>query len=593
MPDKIIRQLKKEYFETSILEELDILVKKHSYIVGLDGIRAFALLAVMAYHLNFSWAGGGFLGVDIFFVISGYLISDKILAAYKSKGSFCIREFWVGRVRRLFPAVCIMIITAMVWTALFKRSSLTVFLGDAIASLFNVSNWWFIFHKLSYFDSFTSSPLKHLWSLAIEEQFYLIWPLILILGAKFLKKKKMLAGFIFLLALVSAVLMGILYIPGEDPSRVYYGTDTRAFELLIGSLLAVLYPVSRNSAERFCLKKIKILNIAGIVVLAILVFNIIFASRYNDFLYRGGMLLNGISAAILIICTACKKSWLDHIFTWKPLCWIGKRSYGIYLWHYPIIILSTPLYEIGHEKYWRIGLQLAAIIIAAQLSYHFIEKPIRKLGFKEFFKGHLYRNGIFTVLITLTAVVVTVAVVMSKNERLTDDRKTVLTETASSNETQSVESNDKILAIGDSIMLDIAESLTGKYDNIIIDANVGRQMSQAASLVSGYTEFNNSDKAVIIELGTNGYFTDYQINSILDAFPKSKIYLINVCVPREWESDVNKALQKKAEERNNVVLIDWYSASVNHSEYFASDGVHLQPAGIKALTSLIEQALSR
>lgn len=599
--------------------------QNHRYIAGLDGLRAFAVLAVIAYHFNFSWARGGFLGVDIFFVISGYLITSNILALQESEFNFSFREFWIRRIRRLLPAAYIMIIAVFVWTMIFKSEMATTLKGDASSSIMYVSNWWFIFHKLSYFNSFgLPSPLKNLWSLAIEEQFYIVWPIVLITGLKFFKKRAKFSNIVFIAALCSAVLMAILYKPGEDPSRVYYGTDTRAFELLIGSWLAIIYPMKRLSSKK-SIKQRSMLNITSTIAFTIFIISAIFMNEYQAFLYRGGMLLISLNAAILIACVCHPSSYLGHLLSWKPLNWLGKRSYGIYLWHYPIIVLSTPVYEMGNPTYCRMGLQLAATLIIAEISYRFIEVPIRQNGFRGVFKRDLLINavnwrrltfarGISIMLIIPLVIVLLTACIRSvykdkqqvakakssPNEILINNAEQTSTSKISepsSNEKSEVSSistgnsYNKVLAIGDSVMLDIASSLNKKYTNITIDGKVGRQLSQADELAPAYAAFNDANNAVIIELGTNGYFTDRQIDSLLNSFSKAHIYLVNTRVPRQWEKEVNETLSKKAKESKNVTLIDWHSAAITHLEYFEPDGVHLKPKGVEALTSLIDQAL--
>lgn len=606
-------------------------INNNGYITGLDGLRAFAVLIVIAYHFSFSWAGGGFLGVDIFFVISGYLITSKVLSVQENKQSFKFKEFWSSRIRRLFPAVFVMIITTFILVILFKPNLLINILGDGVSSIFYVSNWWFIFHKLSYFDSFGSpSPFKNLWSLSIEVQFYILWPSILIIGHKILKKRDKLAKMIFVLALLSAMLMGILYKPGIDPSRIYYGTDTRAFELLIGSWLAIICPmktfiVRRSFSRKNSNKQKKMLNITGRVSLTIFILCVVFVNEYNTFLYRGGLFLISLNAAILIACVCNPDSYLRHIFSWKPLTWIGKRSYGIYLWHYPIIVLSTPIYEIGNPSYLRVGLQLIIIFIVANLSYNYIEIPIQKYGFQEFIKNIRFKNITnrkkrYLVRRASVAVIILITMIMTINinnvlkvKEKTEISETTQTEVVLTNKEKSSVTDNKeessvtydleinsstennsyqeILAIGDSIMLDISSALSDKYDNITIDGKVGRQMSQANELVNTYAEFNNPNKAVIIELGSNGYFTDKEIDNLLDSFSAAQVYLVNVRVPRSWEGDVNKTLKRKAEERDNVTLINWYSTAIDHPEFFTEDGVHLEPKGIEALVSIIDTAI--
>jgi peptidoglycan/LPS O-acetylase OafA/YrhL len=599
-------------------------MQNRQYITGLDGLRAFAILAVIAYHFGFSWAVGGFLGVDLFFVISGYLITSKILALLDSELDFSLGEFWIKRARRLLPAAYTMIASTFMYVSIFNRKMITTVLWDGLSSIIHASNWWFIFHEVSYFDSFGSpSPLKNLWSLAIEEQFYLVWPIVLIIGLKIFKKRTRFANIVFIGVLCSAILMGTLYSPGQDPSRVYYGTDTRAFELLIGSWMAIIYPMKKLSYQKFTIKKSKTLNITSMIALTIFILSIIFMNEYQPFLYRGGMLLLSLNASILTACICNPNSYLGRLLSWKPLSWVGKRSYGIYLWHYPIIVLSTPVYEIGHQPIWRICMQLVITLIIAELSYFFIETPIQKYGFRRFFRNCLlignFNAGklslskmIVTVMIPLVFVVAIVgSTITAKDEQQekkveTSQPEITIDITEQPSISKDIDTNkekeastqipsksyEEILAIGDSVMLDIAPSLYEIYPNITIDGKVGRQLYQAIELIPTYADFNNPNNAVIIELGSNAFFTNEQIDELLNSFEKAHIYLVNVRVPRQWEKQVNNALSKKANERNNVTLIDWYSASIDHPEYFVSDGVHLQPSGIEALTALIEHALN-
>lgn len=610
------------------------------YITALDGLRAFAVLAVMAYHFSFSWAGGGFLGVDIFFVISGYLITSNLLVLQERELNFNYSKFWIRRIRRLLPAAYVMILAVFVWTMIVNPKLAETLKGDIASSVFYTSNWWFIFHKLSYFDSFgTPSPFKNLWSLAVEGQFYIVWPIVLVAGLKVFKKRGKLSNAVFIIALCSALLMGILYKPGEDPSRVYYGTDTRVFELLIGGWLAIIYPKLKLLSLRKSSRQSDTLNIISIITFAIFIICVIYVNEYQTFIYRGGMLFFSLNAAILIACICHPSSYLGYLFSWKPLSWLGKRSYGIYLWHYPIIVLSTPVYEMGSPAYWRVSLQLVIILSIAEISYRFIEMPIRKNGFRRTFRKCLsiavfnprrltWAKRISTItIIALTIVSFTACVESvhkaklqaekaessqtkivvnnegqppaSENSEVSSKEKSENPELSSSKKNETSippmsisKSYNKVLAVGDSIMLDIAPELNKKYTNLTIDAKVGRQLSQAIELTSAYAAFNNENNAVIIELGTNGYFTDHQIDSLLDSFSKAHIYLVNIRVPRRWEKEVNEALNKKAKERENVTLIDWYSTAINHTEYFTPDGVHLEAKGVDALVALIDRALT-
>lgn len=615
----------------------------HRYIPGLDGIRALAVLAVIAYHFNFRWASGGFLGVDIFFVLSGYLITSTILPMKGNQLTVSLRRFWIGRFRRLVPAAYVMIMTTFVWVMFFHKELLNTMRGDALSSLFYSSNWWFIYHKLSYFDSFGSpSPLKNLWSLAIEEQFYVIWPIVLMIGLALFKKQSKFSTIIFIGAICSAILMAILYQPGSDPSRIYYGTDTRSFELLIGCWLAFVWPMKRLSTKKLSTKHVYELNSIGVITFSIFIVSILFVDEYQAFLYRGGMFLFCLNAALLIACVCHPASFLGKLLAWKPLRWIGSRSYGIYLWHYPIIVLGTPVHEIGNPVYWRVTIQLLLILLLAELSYRFIEMPIRKKGFRLYFRQYLIihpnkwrdfsiARKIATAVIPLFLLVFFTGITGVVGEAPQDtkesyptnikinggqhasakDQDTVEQDSTDEQVESPVDNNEatsktekddvsdiakkgpykELLAIGDSVMIDIATSLHTLYPNITIDGKIGRQVSQAVKLIPSYARFNQPDKAIIIQLGTNGYFTNDQIDTLLGAFSQAEIYLVNTRVPRPWEAKVNNALANKAQERENITLIDWHSTALNHPEYFAPDGVHLEPKGVEALSSLIQQAI--
>ncbi len=345
-----------------------------SYIPSLDGIRAVAVLAVIFYHLGYGWAQGGLLGVDVFFVLSGYLITDLLLAEYKRNGFIQLRTFWLRRARRLLPALFVMLFVILGWVTLFNQAQLPQVRNDLLPAIFYYSNWWFIFEHVSYFAKFgPPSPLGHLWSLAIEEQFYLIWPLVIIFVLKITKSKKYLGIITFLGIIASACEMAVLYQPYIDPTRLYDGTDTRAFALLLGALLAIYRPrdkkitVSKNSSL--------MANTIGIASLAGLLCMFWQTDEYSGFLYQGGMLLASILSLIIIVIAIVPDTYLNRFLSTPVLKWIGQRSYGIYIWHYPIITLTTP-YNSPPDLI-RSLFQIAASFTCAALSWKYIEQPVR------------------------------------------------------------------------------------------------------------------------------------------------------------------------------------------------------------------------
>ncbi|QNR67396.1 acetyltransferase [Paenibacillus peoriae] len=358
------------------------LSSQRRYMPGLDGLRALAVIAVIVYHLNPDWLPGGLLGVGVFFTLSGYLITDILVSQWDTYHSFKMKDFWLRRARRLLPAMLTVVAVIVLCSLLFDPSRLTALRGDVPAALVYMSNWWFIFHQVSYFESFgPPSPLGHLWSLAVEEQFYILWPLLLALGLKFMPKRIVLAGWVTCLALISVLLMAVIYVPGSDPSRVYYGTDTRGFALLIGAALALVWP-SGKLKEQASAKARMLLDSIGAISLLLLCHWAWASNEYDPSLYRGGLLGIALVTAIVVAALAHPVSHLGRLLGTKPLRWIGARSYGLYLWHVPVITLTTPQIDTDGVHVLRIILQLLATVLLASLSFKYIEEPIRHAGFR-------------------------------------------------------------------------------------------------------------------------------------------------------------------------------------------------------------------
>ncbi|HEY3982070.1 MAG TPA: acyltransferase family protein [Streptosporangiaceae bacterium] len=361
------------------------------YLPGLDGLRALAVLAVLAYHLGLGWAPGGLLGVGVFFTLSGYLITDLLLGQFARTGSLQLLDFWFRRARRLLPALFVMLAVVVAWVALLQRTQLAGLRGPVGAAAVYVSNWYLIGQHTSYFARFgPPSPLGHLWSLAVEEQFYLVWPWLLLLGLALVRPRRGagsraatgtgaagrygLAVVALILAGASAAAMTMLYHPGYDPTRVYDGTDTRAFALLIGAALAFAWPTHQprrdvSAVSRWSLDGV---GLVGLLVIAALVWR---TNEYSPFMYRGGLVVLSLATVLVLAAVAAPAGRLGQLLGAAPLRWIGVRSYGIYLWHFPIIALTTPAG--GRDPASRAALQVAATIAVAALSWHFVEEPIR------------------------------------------------------------------------------------------------------------------------------------------------------------------------------------------------------------------------
>lgn len=623
------------------------------YMPGLDGLRALAVLAVIAYHLNLPWAPGGLLGVCVFFVLSGYLITDILAAQWQSCGEINLKEFWLARARRLLPALFVMLGGVIVWLSLFDPGRLSSLWNDVVAAVFYYSNWWLIFHQVSYFESFgPPSPLGHLWSLAVEEQFYLIWPLLLGLGLCCIPRRRRLIGLIIALAFASAAAMAIIYQPGLDPSRVYYGTDTRAFALLIGAALALVWPSRKLSADLSRRHRI-ILDAAGGAALLAVLFMFWQSNQYQTSLYYGGLFLFSLFAAVLVAVLAHPASRLGRILGAQPLRWLGVCSYGIYLWHYPVIVLTSPELNTGGLNIALAVLQTVLCIILAAFSWYFIEKPIRYGTWKKYLEqlGHAVRRrprllgsqGKVTVTNTVLIFAVFMLVVSgcsmishaqqqgltpqqagktepnTKTEQVNKAGQTANAEpTTKPAGTEAPEGNvngtetpgaagaiqpDKdqnevfsgegITAIGDSVMVEVGPELKKLFPGIVVDGKIGRQMYQAPQIIKNMQEQGVLGNTVIIELGANGAFTQKQFADILEVLGSNRqIVIINTRVPKPWESVVNQLLAQAAADAPNIKLVDWYSASSGHNEYFYADGVHLKEAGVQAYAALVANALA-
>ena len=608
---------------------------KSKYLPSIDSLRALAVLAVIIYHVDVNYLPGGFLGVDLFFVLSGYLISSLIIKEYRKTGSLNLYNFYIRRARRLLPAVYFMITVGLVVMVLFNEVLLRKSHLDAIFGYIYSSNWWYIFHKLDYFDSFgAQSPFKHLWSLAIEEQFYMIFPLLFLLVNRKKKSKdgtyKLNKNFLYVvlgLILVSLI-AHILLFDINNISRIYFGTDTRAFSLLVGVVGAILYPMERLHAK-VTPQQNMIYSVVSLVSIATLITVMIYTSEYNTLLYRGGFLLVAILGLIVIISSGKQHTLMSRLLSFKPIVFIGKISYSLYLWHFPVLVLTTPVSEIGNPNIIFVILRVILTFILATASYVFVETPIRKLGFKNYinviFKklkkrsrksrkiyagvvglvSILFLMGIFgkSVPFISTAFVKEMETnketqfVNNGNNKDNNQEKSSDSNKDNKDNKEDKNNSDKkyssVLVMGDSLTVDIGEKFQELYPGAVIDGKIGRQLYVAVEEAKSYSKYNNENSAIIFQLGTNGPFTESQIEELVKQFDKADIYFVNIKVPRAWEKTVNAALKETQEKHSNVKIIDWYSVANSTKDLFEPDRVHLNQEGIAEMVTLIEKNLTR
>ena len=583
------------------------------YIPALDGLRAFAVLAVIFYHMGFNWAQGGHLGVTMFFVLSGFLITGLLLMEVKTTHTINLPQFWLRRVKRLVPAIVLVILVTAILCTIFNHVLLTKMRPDVVPSLFFFSNWWQIFHNVSYFEAVGSpSPLQHFWSLAIEEQYYLIWPPLLLLLVKSRVKKTTVRRGLLVAALISVLLMVFLYNPSADPSRVYYGTDTRAFSLLIGAWLAFIWPVGQldeKQAEKVARNRKWLLDICGTLALIGTLAMCAFANGYSPLLYRGGILLCSALTAVTIAAIAHPASLLGRAVGCKPLVWIGKRSYGMYLWHYPILLLMTnPNATDGPNYLWCL-LELAIIFVVSALSYQFIENPIRhgaignwvravrdgSINVWAFMRGHVIQ----AVACVAVVVVAVLGLALTPPEQGVAGMEQMQQQSAEQQavleKLRGLEKSDKVydvVLIGDSISVRPTPYFQKTFPNGLIDAAINRQMVEAEEIFKIYDDQGAVGDTVVFALGTNGPIDTEMINSLIDTVGTERtIYFVNLRAPDDFIDANNDVIQQAVESHDNVHLIDWNGLSAGHEEYFDGDGTHLTEEASAIYIEMIREAL--
>ena len=631
-------------------------------------MRALAVIAVLLYHADLAWIPGGFLGVEVFFVISGYLITALLLAEWRQRGSIDLKTFWLRRARRLLPALYVLLVTTLAFAVVFLPGEIAGLRGDVMAALGYVTNWYLIFGQESYFEAVgRPSLLQHLWSLAVEEQFYLIWPPILALGlcigATRLRRRRVLTVVIFG-AVASAMAMALLYVPGVDPSRIYYGTDTRATGLLCGAALAFLWspgdkyrpsearhhrlglPGRSRFRRRWGWTAPLLLDIVGFAALGALVWFCVNLGEFQPFLYSGGFALVGTATTATIMAVVHPHSVIGSRFLGSaPLRWVGVRSYGIYLWHWPVFMVTRPDLDVPIDGLPLLALRLSATVVLADLSYRYIETPIRRGALGRAWRtlreaqGPLRRRlrlqwaGVLVPILASCALLgvavaqaeppekpsylasmksvhtveqshhasSTAGIVSSRKDGPSLEQEgqeqvkaqTAAKKTWNSGRTGSSAYTGSVSAIGDSVMLGAVGGLQKDIHGLtVVDAEVGLQVYAATDTLRYRRSLGQLGDVVIVHLGNNGTFTKGQFDEIMRVLSGvDRVVFVNVAVPRAWEDPNNEVIAEGVERYPNAVLVDWHSASADRPEIFYKDGYHLRPGGQRLYADLISSYL--
>jgi peptidoglycan/LPS O-acetylase OafA/YrhL/lysophospholipase L1-like esterase len=640
------------------------------HLAGLDGLRAIAVAAVLFYHAGVGFMPGGFLGVEVFFVISGYLITGLLLSEWGHRASISLTTFWFRRARRLLPALFVVLLATLAFAVVVVPEEVTRVRADALAAAAYVSNWYLVFGEQSYFETAErQSPLLHLWSLAVEEQFYVVWPVVLTLGLALLRRRTVLV-LTLAVAAASALWMAILFDPSTDPSRVYYGTDTRLTGLLLGSALAFVwvpsagedriagrFRFSPGAADGFALLG------AGVVAWFFLT-----VEGGDPFLYTGGLAVVALATAALIAGAVHPGGRVGRlVLEQQPLRWIGTRSYAIYLWHWPIFSVTRPGLDVPLDGLPLLVLRLVLTGLLAEVSFRVVEAPIRRGVL-----GRAWRDGwaggregspgapgtrsrqaaAMTALaaVAISGLLVTVAAA-SPPERPSylpaDSVQGVLVGNAtasprpsskaatasptriepSARPSRAPEGSAKaraterpagpravpgttakprptppptpvppvdvnVLAVGDSILVDVAPALADALGRVEVDAAIGRQVDDGVAVLESRRAAGRLPEVVIVNLGVNGPLFKAQFDRAMAALANvDTVIWVNVTVPRDWEDHTNEVLAQNVPRYPNARLVDWHAVSAGRPDLFWKDGYHPRPEGATLYANLVANAL--
>lgn len=575
------------------------------YIPAIDGLRAVAVVAVMLYHLGFSWIPGGFLGVDLFFVISGYVITRLLLDSIAGSGGLDLRAFYKARIRRLFPPLAFMVIATSIYIAIWAPETMRRFVTDSPFALFGGMNWWLVFRQTDYFDSISRPPLlQHTWSLGVEAQFYLIWPLILLLVLRYFGKNKIPGAALFIAAVSGITLLIVSYqvdaANASQISHVYFGTDTHSIGLFLGAALAVSW-IPQNLKESVDKRAQDFIDGIGVFGFIGMIATFLFINESDATLYKLAFPLAGIFGCAIITSIVHPASRFAPILSSKIAVWIGERSYAIYLWHWVVFQVTRPAVDLEGSVWALTALRLLIVFALADISLRLVELPIRSGLVEYWFKGMKYRTKRVRtrqksiVALSILALLLTTSLMSAHAIRQSDlamaaVKEALLAPTEISPAQSMPIQKTGLWVTGDSVILGIRHELDARTHISLINARVGRQAPELIQVI-GRDKLNMMDSTVIFNLGNNNKLIESQVSAIFtEVKDQPKIIVVNTAVPREWR-DANNTLIAQYAQLFGATLVDWALISNGHPEYFAPDGVHLVPAGVRAYVDAISANL--
>ena len=573
------------------------------YIPAIDGLRAVAVIAVMFYHLGFTWIPGGFLGVDLFFVISGYVITRLLLDSIAQSGGLDLRGFYIARARRLLPALLFMLTTTFIAIGIWAPDTIKRLVTDTPFSLTGTMNWWLVARHQDYFESIGRPPLlQHTWSLAVEAQFYLVWPLILyFILKKFGKKHIPLASLVIAAASGIALLFVSLSLDSSSASKVshvYFGTDTHSIGLFLGAALAVSW-IPQNFTQSVSKKAQDFIDGVGFIGFIGILAAFLFIDETEPTLYKIAFPLAGICGAAIVMSVVHPASRFAPVLQNKVLLWIGERSYAIYLWHWVIFQVTRPSVDLAGKEWALYSLRILIVLALSDISLRYIELPVRRGVIQYWFKGLKYRTkkertkqtrtlSILTTVVLIAATIVSVRAIGIANE----ERKRVEKSLISTPISVSEKTADGLWVTGDSVILGIRSKLGESRPISLINARIGRQAPELLSVIL-HDKASAGEAPIIFNLGNNNALTREQTTSIFEAIKdQPRAIVVNTAVPRPWREGNNSLIAEIAAQYPTVRIVDWNSISEGHPEYFAPDGVHLVPTGVDVYVYHILRALN-
>jgi len=575
------------------------------HISSIDGLRAIAVTAVVLYHLGLSWIPGGFLGVDLFFVISGYVITRLILDSINQSSALDLRAFYAARIRRIYPGFIFMVICTIIFIGVWAPEAIKRFLSDLPYALTGSMNWALVARQQDYFESIGRPPLlQHTWSLAVELQYYLIWPIILLTVLKYFGKRNI-ARIALIIAMVSGITLFFVSLRldqanAQQISHIYFGTDTHSIGLFLGSALAVSW-IPQNLSADITKRAQDVIDGIGVAGLLGLIATFLFINEKNPSLYQIAFPLAGIFGCFVIISLVHPASRFSPIISTAPFRWVGQRSYGIYIWHWVIFQVTRPSVDLTGET-WALYLARVLLVLAlADISLRWVEIPFRQGVVQNWFRGIKYRSAkvrlrqqvsvlLSIILVLAVTSSISVQAINKSNQAIADLNNDI------SDQDQGVQdlgSTTGLWVTGDSVILGIRSKLESKEHISLVNARVGRQAPELLAVMK-VDQSSVPSSPVIFNLGNNNALSEQTVIDIFEVVKNQpQIIVVNTAVPRAWRDKNNLIISKIAALYPNVKLIDWDRISTDRPELFAPDRIHLSPLGSDVYVDLVLGVLEK